>query len=634
MTVLANDSPVKVAYDALRSRVASVGRLHRRCVLTEGAGRLVSRVGLGLLILVAADQMLSLPFYVRAAVLPALAALGAWLLWKQVVRPWLASYSLTRSALLIESARPDLRTRVVSALQVYDDLELDSPRFDTAMVRALVVHAQASTAGEDFARVIDRRPARRQAIVGTLTVVLWVAALLQDGSGIWQSLTAMAGAWSQVGDVARKLAGAEIEIEPLSRKAFLVGSDVTLRARQRGFRSDSMECYTRLQGGKSWKKATLKVDADGRAEFAAKSVRGTFEAYFLAGDIQSQTVTVVVTERPRIVKLKVEYELPQYVRRPSVVQDRSDGNLRALYGSNVILTIQANKSLVSATLTARTEDAMPAPQRMAAFGPRGMRLDLGGAYARGVLGLETPPWLASPLPEILCRYRLRLVDEYGYENGDADHAYELVVVKDAAPQVQLVGLPNRSSAQEVHVLESNLPGIGASVKASDDYGVSRVRLRFRVEDLQTGVEKFSAQRVRTFPLPQMDIPQLSMLRLNETAAHVGDRIVVWAEVEDGYDLEKDKGPHKAASPAYRIAVVSQEESFNEVVYRDEWSTQWYDSLKVATLTNREVPPRLSPTSEAAAKVASRLLDAPQSSDDLSGSDRQLMQDYYDSLSEK
>ena len=112
----------------------------------------------------------------------------------------------------------------------------------------------------------------------------------------------------------------------------------------------------------------------------------------------------------------------------------------------------------------------------------------------------------------------------------------------------------------------------------------------------------------------------------------GDRLVFWAEAEDAYDLEQpQKGPHRTITPTYRIAVVAQEESFNEVVYKDDWSTQWYDSLKVATLTKREIPPRQSPDREPAADVAKKLLEAPQNGDSVQGADRQLVQDYFDSL---
>ena len=75
-----------------------------------------------------------------------------------------------------------------------------------------------------------------------------------------------------------------------------------------------------------------------------------------------------------------------------------------------------------------------------------------------------------------------------------------------------------------------------------------------------------------------------------------------------------------------------EEVFNEVIfYKDDWSAQWYDALKVATLNRREIPPRQSPDHESASVVAKKLQEAPQTGDSVQGADRQLVQDYFDSL---
>ena len=128
-----------------------------------------------------------------------------------------------------------------------------------------------------------------------------------------------------------------------------------------------------------------------------------------------------------------------------------------------------------------------------------------------------------------------------------------------------------------------------------------------------------------------DVPRLRVLALTELGAKVGDRIVYWAEVEDAYDLEPEKGPHKARTPNYRFAVVSQEELFADIRYNDTWSVDWYDKKKVATLSQREAPARMAPDNEPAAQVAARLLDAPPVVDSLRGVDQELVRDYYDSL---
>jgi hypothetical protein len=91
-----------------------------------------------------------------------------------------------------ESERPQLNSRLVSAIELYPDLEASEPRFHRSMVQALVVHTQDSTQHDDFTAVIDRRPARRQALAGAATLVVWVLAFALV-SGMIPAMVSMAG---------------------------------------------------------------------------------------------------------------------------------------------------------------------------------------------------------------------------------------------------------------------------------------------------------------------------------------------------------------------------------------------------------------------------------------------------------
>src|SRR4029079_4786073 len=133
---------------------------------------------------------------------------------------------------------------------------------------------------------------------------------------------------------------------------------------------------------------------------------------------------------------------------------------------------------------------------------------------------------------------------------------------------------------------------------------------------------------RLFALPRAELPHLPLVRLGDLDAHVGDRIVLCAEAFYAYDLDEKRGANATRTPAFRIAVVSEEELFGEVVYSDDWSTQWYDSLKMATLGARKVPERTASEREDAAMVAKKLLATPPSNDSLGGEDQQLVQDYF------
>lgn len=609
---------VKTSYDTIRERVAAVAALHKRCAFMEGAGRLCWRIGVPLLLILLVQLAIGLTFWLRLFVIPLLGVGIVYWGWRWIMRPLMERYSPTRAALLVESKRPEFRSKIVSALETYADLHSAKPRFDSDMIQALILHAQESTRTEDFRTVVDRRATHRQIMLALLTVTLWIGAIAYNPIGIRDAFWSMATAWADLRNVAQKVAGAKIIVDPLDKPAYLVSSDVHIRARQQGFRNDSMSLLIREKDATEWRTVPVTVNADGATEYVAREVKKPFQFHFAAGQIESDDVNVVVTETPRITNVTVEYEMPEYVRRGTIVQPRSDGNLKSLFGSIIVLTVETNKPLKAASM-AGTFLKQPEAMKVA------------GTFAKAIIRLDDARWQESSDLEIKESYTLHLTDEFGFGNADASHAYELTIVKDQAPKVSFIGLPHRSSADELHVLEQNLGGIPVAIKASDDYGISKVTLKYRIEELENGAEKKKDRKEIQFALPRADIPQLAMLRLSDIGAVVGDRIIISAEVEDAYNLEPAKGPHKASTPAYRIAVVTQEELFNEAVYKDDWSTQWYESLQVASLSKREIPPRSSPESEPAAKVAAKLLEASQVGDGVKGSDQQLMQDYFDSL---
>lgn len=608
------------AYETLCARVARVAALQRSCAVLEGSCRLIWCLALPLLAVLIVQSSIGLPYYMRAPILPALVIGFLWLAWRQVVRPLFERYSLSRAALLVEKKHPDYQSKLVSALDIYADLQRDKPRFDPILVRAVVIQAQRSTLNDDFCAAVDRRPSRRQMFLAAGTLAFWAAALAFDAAGIRGALGSFSTAWSEMNDVIAAAGGAKITIDPLDKPAYLIGSDITLHAAETGFHSDEMYFFSKAEGETQYASTKVSVDGAGRAEQLNKAVGKTFDCYFASGRFTSEHRKVLVTERPRIVNLRVETDLPAYVHRARMIEPRSDGNLKSkLFGSSVVLTIEANKKLKSAVMKRSYTDK---PDDLIG----------NGQFARAIMQLDNEQWLADEKGQTIhATYTLTLTDEYGYTNEDAAHLYELSVVKDEAPKVTLIGLPHKSASDEPHVLEQTLSSLGVVVRASDDCGVAKVTVHYRIESLESNQEKAQDTKVRTFALPQTEIQQLSMLRLSETGAHLGDRIVFWAEVEDAYDLEPKKGPHTARTPAFRVAVVTEEETFKDIVYRDSWSPGLYDNLKKVTLAARELPARVAADSEPNANVAAKLLNAPQSDDSVRADDQQLIQDYFSNL---
>ncbi|HUW34040.1 MAG TPA: hypothetical protein VM223_20725, partial [Planctomycetota bacterium] len=545
------DNQVRQAHETLLSRVEAVAGLHNRCALVEGAGRFCWNIGAPLLAVLLAQAVIGLPLLLRVAVLPLLVAGVVWCGWRGIIRPLLNRCGAGRAAMLIETAWPRMQSRIISALQLYPELEKDKTWFDGAMLSGLVLWAQESTANEDFGTVIDRQPARRAAIAAAVIAAGWLIVFAVSSDRMLSAVGQFGSAWKEARQIALRATGAKIVIEKLDRSAYLRGSTITIRARQKGFRADAMEILIRQitpnGADGELRREPVKVDADGRAQFTLADAQQTFECSFQAGRIVSDQIRAIVTEPPRIAKLSVEYDLPAYVRRAPIVQPRSDGNLKSLYGGSILLTIEANKNIKTATLSL-------------SYAKKPEPMSVGGQFAQGSIQLTADSWLHDKRAEIAETYKLRLTDEYGFVNEDADQAYALVITKDQPPSIEFTGLPHRSSADEPHIPEKDLDRIGLSVRGQDDYGIAKVTLHYRIEDLETGKEKGKGSKPYAFGLPPTQTA-LSLARAPQLGLTVGDRLVFWAEAEDAYDLDPQAGPHKSTTPPYRMAIVTEEQLF-------------------------------------------------------------------------
>ena len=176
----------------------------------------------------------------------------------------------------------------------------------------------------------------------------------------------------------------------------------------------------------------------------------------------------------------MEYDLPDYTGRGRIVQPHSDGSIEAVYGTRATVTVHANKSIKNAEFKiVKLKMDMLHVRLTAETAP----VTVGGEFARAIIQLKDVPTVAA--------YYLKLGDEYGTSNDDASRSYRVVVTRDQPPKIDLVvsGLPQIKPGREEHLLDQRVNTLGAVVRASDDYGVSKLTLHYRVEDLDSNVVK-------------------------------------------------------------------------------------------------------------------------------------------------
>ena len=233
-------------------------------------------------------------------------------------------------------------------------------------------------------------------------------------------------------------AGARIDVDPL-QPAYLRGETIVVIAHPHGFGFEpaSITVFYRpvsdQKGGtkepQEWKSRPLDVTSGSvRFEEPAKE---SLEIYFSSGTTKSTPTTALVTDKPDVVNIKVEYDLPDYCRQAPIIRPKINGDLDSVYGTTVILTIRANKPLAGAELTLGINQQLPFGHTFQRFHPIEVeRPIISGEYARVVVRLNDPRWLDPGQPLKEGSYSIALTDKYGFHNDPSTHQHNVLVKKD------------------------------------------------------------------------------------------------------------------------------------------------------------------------------------------------------------
>jgi len=389
-----------------------------------------------------------------------------------------------------------------------------------------------------------------------------------DYDGMVSQLRRFFGAFTEIRDdlAAGRRKEIRIAVLPDGKTTVLQGSSVALEATMVGFDSDHLDLRVEPEEGEP---ELFRLDTRGAhsVQHTLVSLERTFEALFSYQEIASERVRIRVVERPSVRNIQLEVIYPSYVRRPPLRLPRSSGEITALKGSHVILTIEASKSLQRGHL--ELEQGEP------------VVLAVGGRFARGVLPVEEG-----------IRYLVRLVGEDGFTN-EAPRLRLIKVVHDQSPEVRFVNL-GIEPEQEVQFTESIAGAKPLNVAARDDYGVRKIIFHY---DIAAVVKELYHEpirdktRQRTFSIPRQTWSG-TIVRVGELGAKVGDRVSFWAEAQDGYDRGEDGQPNSSRTPVFHIVVIGEEFAWEDVTYQPDASFDFglYDSL-TRKARGRRKPPR-------------------------------------------
>lgn len=526
-------APGRVAADResrlLWGRVRGVRRRIGRLILAEGLlwavlGGVLS-FGSGLVF----DGMFELP---RAARLFwAAASLGGFLLLvvTRVIGPLRRLPADERVALLVERRRPDLRSRLISALQL-GGKSAGNPVAD-AYVERMVVDAAGATSDLDVRRAVPAEGLRRCA---RLALPMLAGAMVAFGV-----------AWPSSGVLLRRALGEDVTLPRRTRLVEVTGSrtlgrgdDLTLAAVAEGVIPPAGKLLIRNPSGRL---QTLALDPDparaGRFSRTLANLPGSFTYRVRVNDAESEEFRVEVLPRPVTTNLVLTQTLPEYTGLG--VRTLQPGDLSVLRGSRLRLSGTASQ-----------------PLRTAKVRLLGLELELEAKVFPDGDGAGFEAELAIDDPR-LTAFSVDLVDRRGITSQDAA-VYAVDVVRDGAPQVRMI-LPARREELVTPRGQALL-----SWEVRDDFGLGRLRLCHQpagaTNDVPAHVELDLAGETNALVRRRFE------WRLDGLVPPIreGSLIEFWVEATDRNTVD---GPGVGRSERYLLRVVSEAEKRADLLGR-------------------------------------------------------------------
>ena len=532
------------AYPQLIDQLDEVRKQWRLAKVVEGSLLVIAGGTAVLIALVAADNVFQLGFFGRFFMACILWGGLAALVFSFVIQRWLEDRREDYFAALVERKHPELHNQLINALQLGRGAEYGSEQ----IISAIVADASKATVDLEMEDCLDWKPVKRAAIGTGIAILFFVGyAILfapRFANGLGRVLLPIANI-----EPYRATEIDEESIRPADGKRYPEGAAVEIVVRVGGDAVPDSATLFRSPDGKNWRPVLMQPirgkSGDGTASFrfVAAEASQSFQFYVGSGDDRSKPRSVQVVQRPRVENIGITYQLPSYTGRPEQTVAESSGEIVALAGTRVKLTVTASKAIQQAAL--ETES--------------GEIIDLSGSTGDKTWTTEFVIWsdeatsknvLTDFLLKAPTRYRIRLVDTDGYDNASPLWS-AITLIKDQHPSIS-IPVPGRD---EQIRLEDKLK---LTIESHDDYGLADVRLVYRINDDTTAreVTHFSHGADADSGKPRMKAVDEFEWDLAEAGVRPGDVVQYWATALDRNTVT---GPGEAMSRTFSIFVITPEQ---------------------------------------------------------------------------
>ena len=393
-------------------------------------------LGLGLLI-VGVETLLAPPSLVRWGLLAVFAVVTVAAAISQVLRRMVENPADEEIALLVEAKQRDLHNELINAVRFSEDEAATRDGF----VQAAISESARIAAKIEARGVISWRTVKRRGLVAVILVAAWAAALFFSHTRIVNALTRV------------MLPTANVQKIGSVRIVNVIPGDTTVIA------GDKLTVEAVLEGAPEGAAPVTQVFADKASVHEEPMIKAEANRYVcdlldiktprnyrvVVGDSRSRDFAIRVTERPLVTNIKARYTFPEYTGRKDETVEDTEGRIQAVRGTQVMLTVFANKRLDSARIV--LGNAEPIALTVAPDGA--------SASTRSLLAIVEN---ASGVVEI--------TDAFNCRNS---RAISMVAVRDQPPNAKIVAPGEDRTLAVGETLE-------LAIRGTDDFGVVKAEL--------------------------------------------------------------------------------------------------------------------------------------------------------------
>ncbi len=466
-------------------------------------------LGIGVRHLVPSLPLLA-PIYSGFTVVVLLLCLGV------VLAPALRLVSRRHTLMNIEQTYPDLHDDLTNALELHPArLQQSNPHgISLDLVRAL--HAQTARKIQQYTpkAVIRRHRLQGLAWCGILLCTAVLVAVIQPAL--------LGEAVRVIVSPLRYLPARDLHLSIVpARVTIAQGTNLEVRARARDQAPRRMEIVVARPGQRD-KRYAMEPEKQGTFRYVFLKPPTSFTFQALAGGSASPQGSVNVVPAPAVGKLTLHYLFPDYTGLPERTQE-GGGDIQALPGTQVRMTMQANVPLSKATLRFANGSELP--------------LAINEQTLQGeILVMEEGA------------YRIEVEDTHGLKNLQPPW-YTVQIVPDLVPTVTILRPEDGMEVDETTVLE-------VRYDAEDDFGLQDATLVYFGPDgmehrLPLHQGRFDSRRTTerfAWDMYQHSLPP-------------GETVQVYIEV---YDNDTISGPKKGVSQTLTLKVRNREQEHQDL----------------------------------------------------------------------